>query len=134
MSFATSLLDRLLEEYPDTSKSRAKQWIVEGRVSVNGVVIRKPHHLLTEPDDAVELLYRRAATLELGSGWAIHPRVTLLHMDSSLAVVNKGASLISIPAPDCQISALSILADYLAGRLKPRDRRITAKALPAAWR
>src|SRR6266542_1928757 len=130
----TSLLDRLIEEYPDTPRNRAKQWIVAGRVSVNGVVVRKPHHLLTDPGDTVELLDRQASTLDLDSGWAIHPRVTLLHLDAALAVVNKGASLISVPAPNCELSALSILADFLAGRLKPRDRRIAAKSIPAAWR
>src|SRR5437899_3295878 len=134
MSGTCSVLDRLLEEFPDTPKSRAKQWIAAGRVSVNGVVVRKPHQVLGDATDIVELLDRHASTLELGSGWEIHPRVTLLHLDASLAVVNKGAGLISVPAPNCEISALSILADFLAGRLKPRDRRIAAKSIPAAWR
>jgi 23S rRNA pseudouridine1911/1915/1917 synthase len=129
-----SLLDRLHQEHPDTPKSRAKQWIVAGRVSVNGVVVRKPHHVLANPADTVELLDRHASTLNLGSGWAIHPRVTLLHLDASLAVVNKGASLISVPAPNCELSALSILADFLEGKLKPRDHRLAAKSIPAAWR
>jgi 23S rRNA pseudouridine1911/1915/1917 synthase len=103
-------------------------------VSVNGVVVRKPHHVLANAADSVELLDRHASALDLGSGWAIHPRVALLHMDSSLAVVNKGASLISVPAPNCELSALSILTDFLAGRLRARDHRIAAKSIPAAWR
>jgi hypothetical protein len=51
-------------------------------------------------------------------------------VDSSLAVVNKGAGLVSVPAPNCKISALSIVADFLGGRLKARDSRISAKSLP----
>ena len=36
------LLHWLLLQYPDTPKSRAKQWILAGRVSVNGVILPKP--------------------------------------------------------------------------------------------
>ena len=95
---------------------------------------KQPLTITEEEQDRLELLDRRASAIELGSGWAIHPRVTLLHLDGALAVVNKGAGLISVPAPDAEISALSIVADFLAGRLKPRNWRITAKAVPAAWR
>jgi 23S rRNA pseudouridine1911/1915/1917 synthase len=128
------LLHWLLEQFPDTPKSRAKDWIVAGRVSVNGVVIRKPHQVIPPPGDALELGGRRASTLDCGSGWQIHPRVTLLHLDSSLAVVNKGPGLISVPAPNAEISALSILADFLAGRLKAQDRKVAAKNLPPSYR
>jgi len=80
------------------------------------------------------LLDRHVTTLACGSGWAIHPRVSLLYLDSSFAIVNKGPGLISVPAPGCDLSALSILADYLAGKLKPRDRTIAMKSLPPAFR
>lgn len=129
-----SLLDWLLQEHPGTPKTRAKQWILAGRVSVAGRIIRKPHQTLPDPGAGLQLLGRRASTLACESGWNIHPRVSLLYLDASLAVVNKGPGLISVPAPDCDISALSILADFLAGRLKARERGVAGKTLPPAYR
>jgi 23S rRNA pseudouridine1911/1915/1917 synthase len=131
---AKPLLDWLLQNHPDTPRSRAKEWILAGRVSVHGEVIRKPHHRLTDPGDTLQLRARHASTLDCGSGWQIHPRVTLLHLDSALAVVNKGPGLISVPAPGCELSALSILADFLAGKLKPQTRGSAGGSLPSAYR
>jgi 23S rRNA pseudouridine1911/1915/1917 synthase len=128
------LLDWLLRKHPDTPKGRAKQWIIAGRVSVSGGVIRKPHQLLTDPGDTLELDGGHATTLECGSGWQIHPRVTLLYLDSTLAIVNKGVGILSVPAPNCDHSALSILADFLAGRLKAQDRGGAGKSLPSHYR
>jgi 23S rRNA pseudouridine1911/1915/1917 synthase len=128
------LLDWLLRKHPDTPKSRAKQWIMAGRVGVNGVVIRKPHQLIADPGDTLKLGGSHAATLACGSGWQIHPRVSLLYLDSALAIVNKGPGLVSVPAPNCSLSALSILADFLAGKLKARDRGVAGKSLPPVYR
>jgi 23S rRNA pseudouridine1911/1915/1917 synthase len=128
------LLDWLLQKHPDTPKSRAKQWILAGRVSVNGVVIRKPHQAIADPGETLELGDRHATSLACGSGWRIHPRVSLLHLDSAFAIVNKGPGLISVPAPNCNLSALSILADFLVGKLKARDRGDAGKSLPPAYR
>jgi len=128
------LLDWLLRKHPDTPKSRAKQWILAGRVSVSGVIIRKPHQTIPDPGDALELRDRHATTLACGSGWQIHPRVSLLYLDAALAIVNKGPGLISVPAPNCELSALSILADFLAGKLKAQNRGVAGKSLPPAYR
>ncbi len=128
------LLHWLLRKYPDTPKSRAKQWILAGRVSVNGIVLRKPHQLLPDPGEALALRDRHATTLACGAGWQIHPRVSLLYLDSALAIVNKGPGLISVPAADGDLSALSILADFLAGRLKAQQRGVAGKSLPPAYR
>lgn len=128
------LLDWLLQQYPDTPKTRAKQWIVAGRVSVNGVVIRKPHQVIPDPGETLELGGRRASTLDCGSGWQIHPRVSLLYLDTALAIVNKGPGLIAVPAPGCDLSALSILADFLVGKLRARDRGVAGRSLPPAYR
>jgi 23S rRNA pseudouridine1911/1915/1917 synthase len=128
------LLDWLLRKHPNTPRTRAKQWIVAGRVSVNGQVIHKPHQLLPDPGHTLELRGRHSATLDCGSGWRIHPRVTLLDLDSAIAVVNKGPGLISVPAPNCDLSALSILADFLEGKLSPRGSSNAGLLLPAAYR
>jgi 23S rRNA pseudouridine1911/1915/1917 synthase len=127
------LLDALLRKYPETAKVRAKQWILAGRVSVNGVVVRKPHQPVNERD-TIELANRHTTTLDCGSGWQIHPRVSLLYLDASIAIVNKGPGLISVPAADGDLSALSILADFLTGKLKARDRGISGKSLPPVYR
>jgi 23S rRNA pseudouridine1911/1915/1917 synthase len=127
------LLERLLQNHPGTPKTRAKQWILAGRVSVNGVVVRKPHAPIAHTD-TVELGGRHATTLDCGSGWQIHPRVSLLYLDSSLAIVNKGPGLISVPAAEGDLSALSILADFLVGKLKARDRSVAGRSLPPAYR
>ena len=128
------LLDWLLRKHPDTPKGRAKQWILAGRVSVNGVILRKPHQAIPDPGDSLELGDRQAATLSCGSGWQIHPRVSLLYLDSALAIVNKGPGLISVPASNCDLSALSILADFLSGKLKAQSRGVAGKSLPTAYR
>jgi 23S rRNA pseudouridine1911/1915/1917 synthase len=128
------LLDWLLRKHPDTPKNRAKQWILAGRVSVNGVVIRKPHQIIADPGDTLELGDRHAATLACGSGWRIHPRVSLLYLDSALAIVNKGPGLVSVPAPNCNLSALSIVADFLVGKLKAQHPGGAGKSLPPAYR
>src|SRR5215470_5146811 len=110
---ATRLLDALLRKHPETAKARAKQWILAGRVSVNGVVVRKPHQPIDD-GDIIELGGRHLRTLHCGPGWQIHPRVSLLYLDASIAVVNKGPGLISVPSAESDLSALSILADFLA--------------------
>ena len=131
------LLDWLLRKYPDTPKKRAKQWIAAGRVSVNGVIIRQPNQSIPDPQEKLELLDRHATVLDCGTaGWQIHPRVTLLYLDAALAVVNKGPGLISVPAEPGDLSALSILADFLAGKLLARDRGLPGhgRSLPPAYR
>ncbi|MCX6908938.1 MAG: pseudouridine synthase [Verrucomicrobia bacterium] len=128
------LLEWLLRQHPDTPKTRAKQWIAAGRVSVNGVIIRKPHQVIPDPGETLELGGRRASTLDCGTGWQIHPRVSLLYLDAALAIVNKGPGLISVPAPNCDLSALSILADFLVGKLRAQDRGVAGRTLPPAYR
>jgi 23S rRNA pseudouridine1911/1915/1917 synthase len=128
------LLHWLLRQHPDTPKGRAKQWILAGRVSVGGTVIRKPHQALPDPGETLVLMGRHATTLACGTGWQIHPRVSLLHLDSALAIVNKGPGLISVPSAEGELSALGILADFLAGKLKAQRRGAAGKSLPPAYR
>lgn len=129
-----TLLDLLLEKFPDTPRKRAKEWILAGRVSLSGTVIRKPNHLLPGPHGTLELQGRRVAALVLDQEWRIHPRLSLLFLDPSLAIVNKGAGLLSVPAPITDLSALSILTDFLAGKLRGLGHRTAERRLPAAFR
>src|SRR5580658_873153 len=128
------LLHWLLQRHPDTPKTRAKQWILAGRVSVAGVVMRKSHQLLPDPGDTLRLLDRQATTLDCGAGWQIHPRVGLVFLDAALAIVNKGPGLISVPAAPGDLSALSILADFLLGKLRAMERGEAGRTLPPAYR
>ena len=131
------LLEWLLQKYPDTPKKRAKQWIAAGRVSVNGVIVRQPNREMPDPQSALELLDRHATAMDCGaSGWQIHPRVAVLYLDAALAVVNKGPGLLSVPAEDGDLSALSILADFLGGKLRAYDRGLDGRgySLPPAYR
>lgn len=129
-----SLLEWVLALHPDTPKTRAKQWILAGRVSVGGEVIRKPQTRMGNPGAGLKLLDRRSTTLDCGSGWQIHPRVALLHLDSALAVVNKGAGLVSVPAANAELSALSILQDFLGGKIRAADRAPGSGTLPPSFR
>src|SRR5262245_36972134 len=129
-----TLLDWLLEEYPDTPRKRAKEWILAGRVSVAGEVVRKPNQMFPAPRGTLQLQGRRLATLALEEVWQIHPRLGLVYLDSSLAIVNKAAGLLSVPAPITDLSALSILTDFLAGKLRGLGRQTAERRLPAAFR
>jgi 23S rRNA pseudouridine1911/1915/1917 synthase len=128
------LLDWLLLRYPETPKTRAKQWVAAGRVSVAGVVLRKPHERIPDPGATLRLLEREATSLDASAGWQIHPRVTLLHLDGSVGIINKGPGIISVPAEESELSALSVVADFLSGKLKAQDRAIAGRSLPAAFR
>ena len=129
------LLDWLLAKFPDVPKKRVKQWITAGRVSINGAVVRKPHQVLPDPGAALELLDRHATTLDCGrDGWQIHTRVNLMYLDNALAVVNKGPGLLSVSATPDDLSAQSILADFLAGKLHVYDRNLAGRSIPAAYR
>jgi 23S rRNA pseudouridine1911/1915/1917 synthase len=124
-----------LGRFPETPKKRAKEWILAGRVSVNGVIIRKPHEKLSDPGPALQLLNQQAVTLDCGPhGWQIHPRVNLLYLDAALAIVNKGPGLLSVPSEPDELSALSILADFLAGKLLAYDRGVAGRSLPPSYR
>jgi len=125
-----TLLDLVLAKFPDTPRKRAKEWILAGRFSIAGTVIRKPNQLVPDSAGPLELQGRRLGTLALDEEWRIHPRLSLIYLDASLAIVNKGAGLLSVPAPITDVSALSILTDFLAGKLRGLERR----HLPAAFR
>ncbi len=132
---ATSpLLDWVLRQHPETSKSQAKKWILSGRVSVNGIVLRKPQERLADPGDTLKLHDRHVANLACGSGWQIQTHVMLLYLDAAFAIVNKAAGLMSVSTPNCPFSAFSILADFLLGKLRPHDHRGADRSLPPAYR
>jgi 23S rRNA pseudouridine1911/1915/1917 synthase len=60
----------------------------------------------------------------------------VLYLDAALAVVNKGPGLLSVPAQHGDLSALSVLADFLDGKLRAYDRGLDGRgySLPPAYR
>ncbi|MSR64153.1 MAG: RluA family pseudouridine synthase [Verrucomicrobiae bacterium] len=124
------LLDWVLARFPDTPKTRVKQWIQAGRVTVDGKIVRKANEPMTDPGDKLDLLGRQASAFVCDPEWLIHVRLGVLYLDSSIAIVNKGAGMLSVPAPNQDICALSVLRDVLCGKLRPREQR----PIPPAFR
>ncbi|PXA03718.1 hypothetical protein DDZ13_10510 [Coraliomargarita sinensis] len=112
-------LEWLARDYPDSPKKRLKQWFARGRVQLDGHPLTKPHHRLEDPGERLRMgeavpgakvFFKRMPT-------RIHAQVNLLYIDRSLAIVNKGAGLLSVPLPGkSQPSALSLLETYLQGK------------------
>ncbi len=130
-----SLLEWVLDRFPHTPRKRAKQWIAAGRVRVGTEVIRRPDRIMPDPGGALELLDRSAtgATI-VDEERRIHPRLTLMYMDSSLAVVNKSAGLLSVASGSRnETSVLRIFRDFLKGGSSPRGRA-AGLSLPPGFR
>lgn len=108
----------VLQRFPGTPRTRAKQWIAKGRVRVEGAVVRQANAGVA-PGAKVELGERREQALVAPRDYRLHGKVALLHLDRAVAVVNKAAGLLAVPAPGQGMSALSILGGWLAGEEAP---------------
>jgi len=131
------LLEWLLRKYPDTPKKRGKQWIAAGRVGVNGVIVRLPNQLIPDPKKCVGTSRPSRHGVGLRSRWVADSsarRSALL--DAALAVCQQGPGLLSVPAQHGDLSALSVLADFLDGKLRAYDRGLDGRgySLPPAYR
>lgn len=112
-------LEWLARAYPDSPKKRLKEWFAHGRVQLDGEVITKPHLRCADPGDRLTMGQAQAAAKVFFKRMPtrIHAQVNLLYIDSSLAIVNKGPGLLSVPLPGKnQPSALTILESYLQGK------------------
>ncbi|MEM8868085.1 MAG: RluA family pseudouridine synthase [Verrucomicrobiota bacterium] len=109
-------LEWLSKQYPQTPRKRLKEWFVRGRVRLDGGVILKPHHRCPDPGKRLTMSQDARASKLLAASMPhrIHAKVNLLYIDRSLAIINKGPGLLSVPLPNQdQISALKILQDYI---------------------
>jgi len=111
-------LEWLSEQFPESPRTRLKQWFSAGRVRLDGLVLRKPHTRMADPGERLSLGdVAEHASFSRSMPTRIHAQLNLLYIDSSLAIVNKGCGLLSVPLPDSpQNSALDVLRAYLADK------------------
>jgi 23S rRNA pseudouridine1911/1915/1917 synthase len=106
------LLARLRDEFPDSSTRRLKEWLAEGRVRVNGAVVRDPRAPV-RIEDALDLGPPAAAAFpsELGR----------VHEDDVVLVVDKPPGLLTIATErERERTVNHLLWEYLAARRPPR--------------
>ncbi|MCC5834009.1 MAG: RluA family pseudouridine synthase, partial [Opitutales bacterium] len=109
------LLDWAMLLCPDSPRKRIKEWIVAGRFYLDGEPVTQAGLRLTDPGERLSFGKPDSAV----SAWAhrkrIHSKLTLLYLDESLAIVDKAAGVLSVPAEGSarDASALEILADHL---------------------
>ncbi len=124
-----TLLELLMCRFPDTPRTRLKQWIEHGRVRVEGRVVRRATQPIEKPDARIELVGRAEQAHWFRPEWRIHPKLALLYLDTSVAVVDKGAGLLAIPASGRGHSAMAVLGAFMTGgkygqRLPPLYRTL----------
>jgi 23S rRNA pseudouridine1911/1915/1917 synthase len=103
-----TLRERLRVLYADSSGRRVKEWIVRGRVRVNGVVVRRGDARVASAD-----------RIELGRppAPAFPAPLRLVHEDESVLVVDKPAGLLTIATgSERGRTAYRLLRDWIAAR------------------
>jgi 23S rRNA pseudouridine1911/1915/1917 synthase len=99
---------------PDSPRKRVKEWIASGRFYLDGEVVTKAGLRLEDPGDSLTMGAPDTSVFSWVRRKRIHPKLTVLYMDESLAIVNKDAGVLSVPVEgQGGESALSILGDYL---------------------
>lgn len=109
------LLDWAMQLCPDSPRKRIKEWIATGRFYLDGEPITQAGLRLTDPGPRLSFGKPDSAIHAWAHRKRIHAKLTLLHLDASLAIVDKSAGVLSVPAEGSarDASALEILADYL---------------------
>lgn len=120
-----TLLDWACRRHPETPRKRIKEWIADGRFRLDGEVVTQSGLRMGDPGSRLQL-----GAIDAGvAAWAhrkrIHPKLTVLHLDASLAVVEKQAGLLSVPVegqnqPSAQDLLLNHLNDARAEGLRRR--------------
>lgn len=110
-----TLLDWASGLCPDSPRKRVKEWIVSGRFYLNGEPVTQAGLRLSDPGQALTFGKPDSAVNAWAHRRRISSKLTLLHLDASLAVVDKAAGVLSVPAEGSARdgSALEILADFL---------------------
>ena len=112
MAAGETLVARLRLLFPQSSGKSHKQWLVGGRVQVNGRVVRDGRAPVG-PSDLVVLGPHASP--------AFPDALRLIHEDDEIVVIDKPAGLLSIATErERDRTAYRLLWDYLAGRRPPR--------------
>lgn len=81
-----TLLERLANQFPESSRSTVRKWLKGGRILVDGVKVKEPHFVPKE--GATITLREKQKFLEL--------EIEVLYEDPFLVVVNKPEGLLSV--------------------------------------
>lgn len=114
----TELLPFLFETWPDTKRTRVKQWLKFGSVHVNGRVITKHNHELKAGDKVaiqVDRMARKAAP-PLPAG------LKIIHEDDAIIVLDKGPGWLTVALDSGKgRTAYAALTDHVRAS-NPRNR------------
>ncbi|MGJ8654215.1 MAG: RluA family pseudouridine synthase [Opitutaceae bacterium] len=109
-----TLLEWAVRLCPDSPRKRIKEWIVAGRFCLDGAVVTKAGLRMADPGERLIMGAPDKAPKDWGHRKRIHPKLVLVHLDSSMAIVDKESGLLSVPADgQDKISAIEVLANYL---------------------
>ena len=106
------LVDRLQTEFPDSSKTTLKQWILEGRITVDGKISLFPA-LLVEDTQVIALKPKSTYM-----GW----KVNILYEDLDIVVVSKPSGLLSVDKDNEREMSLHRLLKRRRQRVYPVHR------------
>ena len=109
-----TLLEWARKVCPDSPRKRVKDWISSGRFYLNGKAVTQANTVMPDPGDSLTLGQPDSSIASWSHRKRIHPKVSVLHLDESLAIVDKSYGLLSIPLEGHHAeSALSVLGDYM---------------------
>ena len=108
----TTLLERLRDEFPDSSGRRLRTWLVAGRVRVGGEIVRDPRTPVAAGDPV---------TLGPAPPPALAAPLRLIHEDDSILVIEKPPGLLTIGTEhERERTAYRMVWAYLKGARPPR--------------
>lgn len=102
-----TLLEALQEMSPDSSKTTVRSWLTEGRISVQGKLVKDPR-VVVKTDEIVVLGKKRQY---------LYNGVEILYQDSHLIVIYKPAGLLSVAT---DLDPLDNLHEHLKRAFKGR--------------
>ncbi len=85
-SQTVSLLDLLIKHFPESSKTTLRDWIKQGRISIDGHLIKNSSHIVKEGQKV--LLSKRKTTIDGG--------IKILYEDTHIVVIEKPNGLLTV--------------------------------------
>lgn len=96
-----TLLEKALEQFPDSSRRTVANWIKNGRILVNQLIVTNPLFQVT--NEAIEL--RRKDKI-------IDEKIKIIYEDKYIVIIDKPDNLLSVPAETTAVNALKILRKH----------------------